>query len=50
MENYAVELAALATLDQLHDDLLMQIDELDRRVEKALTDWQVCQDQRDFPT
>lgn len=39
MEDYAKELTLLKELDQRHDELLRQLDELDKQVEAALSLW-----------
>ncbi len=39
MDNYADELELLVELDERHDELLRELDELDRQVEAVLTLW-----------
>jgi hypothetical protein len=39
MEEYARELTLLQELDDRHDELLRQLDELDKRVEATLVLW-----------
>ena len=39
MEDYAEELKLLVELDERHDDLLRELDELDKRVEAVLALW-----------
>ena len=40
MEDYAAEFALIVDMEQRHDDLLIKIDELDKRVENVLQSWQ----------
>ena len=42
MENYAEELQLLVELERQHDELLRQLDELDKRVEAVLVVWQAA--------
>jgi hypothetical protein len=44
MEEYANELKLLVELEQRHDELLRQLDELDKRVEAALALWTAQRD------
>jgi hypothetical protein len=46
MEEYANELKLLKELDERHDDLLRQLDELDKRVEGVLDLWNTQRDTR----
>ena len=46
MEEYANELTLLNELDERHDDLLRQLDELDKRVEGVLALWNNERDTR----
>ncbi len=39
MDNLASQLATLLDLDARHDALLRQASDLDRRVERTLTEW-----------
>ena len=39
MEKYADELKLLVELDERHDELLRELDELDKRVEAVLAVW-----------
>ncbi|MEI8375112.1 MAG: hypothetical protein WCJ35_20010 [Planctomycetota bacterium] len=39
MEKYADELKLLVELDERHDELLRELDDLDKRVESVLTLW-----------
>jgi uncharacterized protein YdcH (DUF465 family) len=39
MEKYPDELKLLAELDERHDKLLQELDELDKRIETVLTLW-----------
>ncbi len=46
MEEYGNELKLLVELEQRHDDLLRQLDELDKRVEAVLVLWTAQRDGR----
>jgi len=40
MENRAANLDVLLEIDSRHEDLLVRLDELDKRVEQVLKEWQ----------
>jgi hypothetical protein len=46
MENYSDELKLLVELDARHDELLRELEELDRQVEAVLTQWLAERDAR----
>ena len=46
MEKYADELKLLVELDERHDELLRELDELDKQVEAVLTLWLAERDAR----
>ncbi len=46
MEKHADELKLLVELDQRHDDLLRELDKLDREVEAVLVHWLAERDSR----
>ena len=45
MENYPDELKLLAELEERHDELLRELDSLDKQVEAVLTQWLSDRDQ-----
>jgi len=46
MEKYATELKLLVELDQRHDELLEQLDDLDKQVAAVLAQWTAQRDTR----
>lgn len=40
MENRAANLDVLLEIDSRHEDLLVRLDELDKRVDQVLNEWQ----------
>ena len=44
MENYSNELKLLVELDERHDELLRDLEELDQRVEAVLARWTADRD------
>jgi hypothetical protein len=45
MENYSDELKLLVELDERHDELLRELDALDKQVEAVLVQWLTERDQ-----
>ena len=47
MDNRAPNLDVLLEIDTRHEDLLVRLDELDKRVEKTLKEWQAARQPTD---
>ena len=47
MENRAANLDVLLEIDSRHEDLLIRLDELDKRVEQVLKEWQAARQPAD---